>query len=69
LAPAIITFGSVFIASTIGLVALIAQGYRAMAYAVIVIFLVPLFTIGISRLATINRRRPSTPKFSGEILD
>jgi uncharacterized membrane protein YkvI len=69
LAPAIITFGSVFIASTIGLVALIAQGYRAMAYAVIVIFLVPLFTIGISRLATINRRGPSTPKLSREILD
>jgi uncharacterized membrane protein YkvI len=50
-----LTFGSVFIASTIGLVALIANGYRAMAYAVMVIFLLPLFTIGLVRIVSAGR--------------
>lgn len=48
--PAVITFGSVFIASSIGLVELIAKGYRIMALGVVVIFLLPLFTIGVARL-------------------
>lgn len=48
--PAAITLGSVFIAAHVGLVALIAQGYRMMAYAVLLIFIAPLLTIGVSRL-------------------
>ncbi|WP_375396575.1 hypothetical protein [uncultured Sphingomonas sp.] len=51
LVPAAITVGSVFIATGIGLVTLIAQGYRLMAYATLLVFIVPLFTIGILRLA------------------
>ena len=57
LVPAVITFGSVFIASTIGLVELIAQGYRAMAYAVMAIFLLPLFTLGVVRLVGLSRSK------------
>lgn len=51
LVPAVITVGSVFIATTIGLVTLIAQGYRLMAYATLLVFIVPLFTAGILRLS------------------
>jgi uncharacterized membrane protein YkvI len=59
LVPAVITFGSVFIASSVGLVALIAQGYRAMAYAALLIFIVPLFTLGIWRLIQQRREAPA----------
>lgn len=55
LVPGTILVGSVFIASTIGLVALIAGGYRLMAYAVLLVFILPLFTVGIARLL-----RPAT---------
>ncbi len=48
--PAVITFGSVFIASSIGLVDLIAKGYRLMALGVLLLFLLPLFTIGVAKL-------------------
>ncbi|MCW4460245.1 hypothetical protein OK349_00870 [Sphingomonas sp. BT-65] len=48
--PAAITIGSVFIASAIGLVALIANGYRAMAIATLVVFVLPLLTLGVWRL-------------------
>jgi uncharacterized membrane protein YkvI len=59
--PGVLTFGSVFIASTIGLVALIAQGYRAMAYGVMVVFLLPLFTIGLVRIVSLGRRGARAP--------
>ncbi len=48
--PAAVTIGSVFIASAIGLVALIANGYRAMAIATLIVFVLPLLTIGVARL-------------------
>lgn len=48
--PAVLTVGSVFIATNIGLVALIAQGYRAMAYAVLAIYILPLFALGLPKL-------------------
>lgn len=53
--PAAITLGSVFIAANVGLVELIAQGYRTMGYAILLIYVVPLLTIGVARLL---RRRP-----------
>ncbi len=56
-----LTFGSVFIASTIGLVALIAEGYRAMAYMVMAIFLLPLFTIGVVKVVNLGRRTAVPP--------
>jgi uncharacterized membrane protein YkvI len=55
--PAVITFGSVFIASSIGLVELIAKGYRVMAIGVVLIFLLPLFTIGVAKLVGMRGRR------------
>lgn len=50
LVPAALTTGSIFLASGVGLVALIAHGYRWMAYATLLVFVVPLFTIGVARL-------------------
>lgn len=47
----IVLLGSVFIADRIGLVALIAQGYRALAVALLIVFVLPLFTLGIARLS------------------
>jgi uncharacterized membrane protein YkvI len=41
---------SVFIAVRIGLVALIAQGYRALAVTLLLVFVAPLLTIGVWRL-------------------
>lgn len=46
-----------FLADRFGLVALIANGYRALAYILLAIFVLPLMTIGIWRL----RRNRSTP--------
>lgn len=46
--------GCMFLASRFGLVALIANGYRALAYIVLAIYVVPLLTIGILLL----RRTP-----------
>lgn len=50
---------SVFIADRIGLVALIAQGYRALAVTLLVVFVAPLLTIGVWRLIG-ARGEPST---------
>ncbi|GAM97781.1 hypothetical protein U91I_01410 [alpha proteobacterium U9-1i] len=47
----IILVGAVFLADAIGLVTLIAQGYRALAYAILALFVAPLLTIGVWRLA------------------
>jgi uncharacterized membrane protein YkvI len=51
---------SVFIADRIGLVALIAQGYRALAVALLLVFVLPLFTIGAWRLFIV--RNAPTPQ-------
>jgi uncharacterized membrane protein YkvI len=42
--------GSVFVADRFGLVTLIAKGYRASAWLVLLIFILPLLTIGVRRL-------------------
>jgi len=61
--PAAATFGSVFIATSIGLVELIAHGYRLVAYAILLVFILPLLTIGLVRLraATATPSRRSAP--------
>jgi uncharacterized membrane protein YkvI len=41
---------SVFVAGRFGLVALIASGYRALSYALIAVFVLPLLTVGIWRV-------------------
>lgn len=55
----IVLLASVFVADRIGLVALIAQGYRALAVALLVVFVAPLFTLGLWRLW---QRRGPTPQ-------
>lgn len=49
--------GCMFLAERFGLVALIANGYRALAYILLAVFVLPLMTIGVWRL----RRHQSTP--------
>jgi uncharacterized membrane protein YkvI len=46
-----VLIGSVFIADRFGLVALIAQGYRALAYIFLTIYVLPLLTYGVWRLS------------------
>lgn len=47
----VLLVGSIFIADRIGLVALIAQGYRGLAYLFLVVYVLPLLTVGVWRLA------------------
>ena len=47
--------GSIFLADRIGLVDLIAQGYRALAWVILIVFIAPLLTIGAWRLANASR--------------
>ena len=42
--------GSIFLADRFGLVTLIASGYRALAYLFLIVFLLPVMTIGLWRL-------------------
>ncbi|WP_149195182.1 YkvI family membrane protein [Luteimonas suaedae] len=42
--------GSIFIAGRFGLVALIAHGYRALAWMILFVFVLPLLTVGVWRL-------------------
>jgi uncharacterized membrane protein YkvI len=47
---AALLIGSIFLAERFGLITLIAKGYRALAYCVILIYVVPLMTYGVWRL-------------------
>lgn len=51
---------SIFVATRFGLVALIAHGYRALAYVFIAVYAVPILTYGVWWLVT-NRARPPAP--------
>jgi uncharacterized membrane protein YkvI len=48
---------SIFIAARFGLVALIANGYRFLAYALLAVYIVPLLTYGLLRLLRITGAR------------
>jgi uncharacterized membrane protein YkvI len=48
--------GCMFVANRFGLVSLIANGYRALAYILLAVFVVPLLTVGVWRL-----KRPAAP--------
>ena len=50
-----------FLASRFGLVALIANGYRALAYILLATYILPLVTIGVWKLWRM-RRAPSEPE-------
>jgi len=45
-----VLMGSIFVATRFGLVTLIARGYRALAYVLLVVFVVPVMTLGIRQL-------------------
>ena len=49
--------GCMFVAQQFGLVALIANGYRALGYILIAVYVLPLLTIGVWRLVQ-NRSKP-----------
>jgi uncharacterized membrane protein YkvI len=55
---ALLLVGCIFIADKFGLVALIARGYRLLAYALLAVYILPLLTIGLFRL---RRGTPSQP--------
>ncbi|HEV7271919.1 hypothetical protein [Pseudoxanthomonas sp.] len=61
---ALLLVGSIFIADRVGLVALIAQGYRALAYLFLVVYIVPLLTVGLWRL----RHRPASGAAPAPVL-
>lgn len=48
---AVVLVGCMFLASRFGLVALIATGYRALAYILLATFILPLVTVGVWKLA------------------
>jgi uncharacterized membrane protein YkvI len=48
---AVVLVGCMFLASRFGLVALIANGYRALAYILLATFILPLVTVGVWRIA------------------
>ena len=54
---AAILIGSIFVAERIGLVALIADGYRWLAYLFLAVFVLPLMTLGLARLIGSARAR------------
>jgi uncharacterized membrane protein YkvI len=47
-----------FLASRFGLVALIATGYRALAYALLATFILPLLTVGVWKLRRTRTVQP-----------
>lgn len=49
--------GCMFMAERFGLVALIASGYRAFAYILLAVFVLPLCTIGVARIISTSRAR------------
>lgn len=57
--------GCMFLAERFGLVALIASGYRAFAYILLAVFVLPLCTIGVRRIIRASRKA----KISGDEPD
>ena len=52
----VLLVGCMFLATRFGLVALIANGYRALAYVLLVVYVLPLMTYGIWRLRAGHRK-------------
>lgn len=48
--PFLVTVGSIFMAERIGLITLIAEGYRMFGYAMLLIYIIPLFAIALPKL-------------------
>ncbi len=62
----VLLVGSIFIADRVGLVALIAQGYRGLAYLFLVVYVLPLLTVGVWRLWHRSAVVPPAPVLSGD---
>ncbi len=50
---------SVFVADAIGIIDLIAKGYGALTWGYIIVFVIPVLSIGIFKIAWNNRKQPS----------
>lgn len=61
---AVLLIGSIFVADRFGLVALIAKGYRALAWMFLVVYVLPLMTIGAWRLWKTRRGVVATPRMT-----
>jgi uncharacterized membrane protein YkvI len=59
---AVVLIGCMFLASRFGLVALIATGYRALAYILLATFILPLVTVGVWKLSHRAGPSPAPPK-------
>lgn len=59
---AVVLVGCMFLASRFGLVALIATGYRALAYMLLATFILPLITVGSWKLIHMQRPRRADPQ-------
>lgn len=57
----VVLVGSVFVAGAFGLVALIGQGYRWLAYTFLLIYVAPLLTLGVWRLWRASERGEKAP--------
>ena len=57
----VLLIGCMFLATRFGLVALIANGYRALAYVLLVVYVLPLMTYGIWRLWRVPRLAQEKP--------
>ena len=51
--------GCMFVADRFGLVALIATGYRALAYVLIAVYVIPVLTLGVWRLTRSKQEQPA----------
>ncbi len=59
---AAILAGCMFVAARVGLIALIASGYRFLAWMFLLVYLVPLLTIGVWRLFRTHPTAPESPQ-------
>jgi uncharacterized membrane protein YkvI len=55
IAAGLLLVGSIFIANQFGLVALIANGYRALSYTIVALYVLPVLTYGVWQLVRIKR--------------
>jgi uncharacterized membrane protein YkvI len=60
--------GSIFLADRFGLVTLIARGYRALAYVMLALYVIPLMTYGIWKLWKVRRAGAAGPANDGTVV-
>jgi uncharacterized membrane protein YkvI len=65
--PFVLTVGSIFIAEGIGLITLIAKGYRLFGYAMLLIYIIPLFVIALPKLLRARLHRDGAGTTAAEL--